>query len=103
MKKKLSEEPETSKSFFSRALSKTFENIKAVVPVKKEKIAFDDIEELLIEADMEYEIIEKAMDGLPAEITRKDLRHRLVMLFEHAPKVDLSNLPKPFCKTYYWS
>jgi fused signal recognition particle receptor len=47
---------------------------------------------------MEYEIIEKAMNGLPSEITRKQLRHRLVMLFEHAPKVDLSNLPKPFVR-----
>jgi fused signal recognition particle receptor len=83
---------------FARALSKTFENIKSVVPLKKEKIAFDDVEELLIEADMEYEIIEKAMDGLPEEITRKQLRHRLVMLFEHAPDVDLSNLPKPFVR-----
>ena len=27
----------------------------------------------------------------PEEITRKQLRHRLEMLFEHAPKVDLSN------------
>ena len=53
---------------------------------------------MLIEADMEYEIIEKAMDGLPEEITRKQLRHRLVMLFEHAPKVDLNNLPKPFVR-----
>ena len=86
------------KGFFSRALEKTFQNIKSVVPTKKEKISFDDIEELLIEADMEYEIIEKAMDGLPEEITRKQLRHRLVMLFEHAPKVDLSNLPKPFVR-----
>jgi len=89
---------EEKKGFFSRALEKTFENIKSVVPTKKEKIAFDDIEELLIEADMEYEIIEKAMDGLPEEITRKQLRHRLVMLFEHAPDVELSNLPKPFVR-----
>ncbi|XPV69768.1 MAG: signal recognition particle-docking protein FtsY [Halarcobacter sp.] len=91
-------EEENSKGFFSKALSKTFDNIKSVVPQKKEKIAFDDIEELLIEADMEYEIIEKAMDGLPTEITRKQLRHRLVMLFEHAPEVDLENLPKPFVR-----
>ncbi len=89
---------EEKKGFFSRALSKTFDNIKSVVPQKQEKIAFDDIEELLIEADMEYEIIEKAMDGLPEQITRKQLRHRLVMLFEHAPDVDLSNLPKPFVR-----
>lgn len=89
---------EESKGFFTKALSKTFENIKAVVPQKKEKIAFDEIEELLIEADMEYEIIEKAMDGLPDMISRKQLRHRLVMLFEHAPDVDLTNLPKPFVR-----
>jgi fused signal recognition particle receptor len=84
-KQEETQEEVASKSFFSRALSKTFENIKSVVPQKKEKIAFDDIEELLIESDMEYEIIEKAMDGLPEMITRKQLRHRLVMLFEHAP------------------
>ena len=92
------ETPEEKKGFFSRALEKTFASIKTVVPQKQEKISFDDIEELLIEADMEYEIIEKAMDGLPEMISRKQLRHRLVMLFEHAPKVDLSNLPKPFVR-----
>ena len=97
-KEKIEEEIIEKKGFFSRALEKTFSNIKAVVPNKKEKISFDDIEEMLIEADMEYEIIEKAMDGLPSEITRKQLRHRLVMLFEHAPDVDLNNLPKPFVR-----
>ncbi|QKF67562.1 cell division protein FtsY [Arcobacter venerupis] len=91
-------EEEVQKGFFSRALEKTFATIKTVVPQKQEKISFDDIQELLIEADMEYEIIEKAMNGLPDEITRKQLRHRLVMLFEHAPNVDLSNLPKPFVR-----
>lgn len=92
------ETKEKQKDFFSKALEKTFENIKTVIPQKKEKISFDEIEELLIESDMEYEIIEKAMNGLPEEITRKQLRHRLVMLFEHAPDVDLSNLPKPFVR-----
>lgn len=86
------------KGFFSKALEKTFASIKSVVPQKKEKISFEDIEELLIEADVEYEIIEKAMNGLPEMISRKELRHRLVMLFEHAPEVDLSNLPKPFVR-----
>lgn len=90
------EEKVESKGFFSKALSKTFENIKSVVPQKKEKISFEEIEELLIEADMEYSIIEKAMDGLPEMITKKQLRHRLVSLFEHAPNVDLENLPSPF-------
>ncbi len=88
----------STKSFLSKALSKTFDNIKSVIPVKKYKIPFDQIEELLIQADMEYEIIEKAMNGLEQEIQRKHLRHRLIMLFEHSPKVDFSNMTKPFIK-----
>ncbi|NQY92931.1 MAG: signal recognition particle-docking protein FtsY [Campylobacteraceae bacterium] len=87
---------EEKKGFFSRALAKTFENIRSIVPQKKEKIEFDLIEEILIESDMEYEIIEKAMDGLPKMISRKDLRHRLIMLFEFAPKVNIEDRPTPF-------
>lgn len=90
------EEKTKTKSFFAKALEKTIGNISSIVPKKTEKIDFDIIEELLIESDMEYEIVEKAMDGLPLNITRAQLRHRLVMLFEHAPKVDMDNLPKPF-------
>lgn len=82
--------------FFKKALSKTVDNIKSIVPQKKEKLDFDIIEEILIEADMEYEIIEKTMDGLPQQITRTQLRHRLIMLFEHAPDIDTTNLPSPF-------
>lgn len=82
--------------FFTRALSKTFDSIRSVIGLeKKEKISFDLIEEMLIEADVEYEIIQKAMDGLPSEITRDQLRHRLVSLFEHAPAVKSINV-KPF-------
>jgi len=84
------------KGFFAKALEKTIGNISSIVPKKKEKISFDDIEEILIQADMEYEIIQKAMDGLPEQITRKQLRHRLVMLFEHSPKINMQNLPKPY-------
>lgn len=96
--KKNNDKVEDNKSFLSKAFDKTFSTIKTVVPQKKEKISFNEIEELLIEADVEYEIIEKAMDGLPKMISRKELRHRLVMLFEHAPKTDFSNIPKPFVR-----
>ncbi len=90
------ETTEESKGIFAKAFSKTFDNFKSIVPRKQEKIDFDTIEEMLIESDIEYEIIEKAMDGLPEQIKRAELRHRLVMLFEHAPEVDTSNMPKPF-------
>ena len=92
------ENKEESESFFSKAFSKTFSSIKNIVPQKKEKISFEEIEEILIEADVEYEIIEKAMNGLPSMISWKELRHRLVMLFEHAPDVDFSNISKPYVR-----
>ncbi len=50
---------------------------------KKEILSFDEIEDKLIQADINYGIIEKAMDGLSANIEKKQLRHRLIMLFEH--------------------
>lgn len=89
-------EQQESKNFFSKALEKTINNLATIVPKKKEKIEFDTIEELLIEADMEYGIVELAMDGLPNMISRDQLRHRLISLFEHAPYIDMDNLPKPF-------
>jgi len=89
-----------NKNFLSKALDKTFSSIKSVVPQKKEKISFEQIEELLIEADVEYEIIEKAMNGLPNMITKEQLRHRLIMLFEHSPKVNLQQA-KPFVQLIF--
>ena len=84
------------KGFFSKALKKTVDNLKTIIPEKKEKIEFDLIEEILIEADMEYQIIEKAMDGLPSFIKREQLRHRLISLFENAPIVNKTDLPSPY-------
>jgi len=89
-------EPKKEKGFFAKALEKTIGNFTSIVPKRQEKISFDDIEELLIESDMEYEVVELAMDGLPEMITRAQLRHRLISLFEHAPILDTSNLPKPY-------
>jgi len=89
-----------NKNFLSKALDKTFSSIKNVVPQKKEKISFEQIEELLIESDVEYEIIEKAMNGLPSMITREQLRHRLIMLFEHSSKVNLQQT-KPFVQLIF--
>ena len=98
---KLEEEKQNSekpkKSFFEKALSKTVGNLKSIIPKKQIKIEFDTIEELLIEADVEYEIVEKAMDGLPEYITRAQLRHRLVSLFEHISKDDKEKVThKPY-------
>lgn len=96
-------EPENNKSdsaktknFFAIALEKTISNISQINGSKTDKIAFDKIEEILIEADMSYEIVSLAMDGLPKLITKEQLKHRLISLFEFAPKINISNYQKPY-------
>ena len=88
-----------TKSFFARALDKTIQNIAGLIPFgeKKEKIDFDTLEEILIESDITYDIVALAMDGLPKSILRGQIRHRLISLFEFAPKETIDNSQyKPF-------
>lgn len=89
---------EEKKSFFASALEKTIKNISSLAGLgaKSDRLDFDTIEEILIESDMTYEIVTLAMDGLPKMITREQLRHRLISLFEFAPIIDTTNLPKPY-------
>src|SRR5574344_1185358 len=61
------ENSEVSENFFSKAFSKTFASIKSVVPQKKEKISFEEIEEILIYADVESTIIAKLAAKLKKE------------------------------------
>ena len=61
-------------NIFKKALKKTNEAIKSVVGIeKKEKIDRDIIEEALIEADIDYDLVEKIVDKLPKEVTRDKL------------------------------
>jgi fused signal recognition particle receptor len=86
------------KGFFAKALEKTIANISGITGfgAKSEKISFETIEEILIESDMTYDIVELAMDGLPNMVSRDQLRHRLISLFEFAPKIEIENLPIPY-------
>ncbi len=86
------------KSFFTKALEKTIANISTLTNFgsKVEKIDFNIIEEILIESDMTYDIVELAMDGLPKQISRDQLRHRLISLFEFAPEIKTDHLPTPY-------
>ncbi len=92
------QETKEEKNFFASALEKTIQNISSLKTFgsKTDKIDFDTIEEILIESDMSYDIVTLAMDGLPKSISKEQLRHRLISLFEFAPTIDNTNLPQPF-------
>ncbi len=63
---------------------------------KTSKQSFENIEQKLIESDIDYDIIQKLMDGLPSLISQEQLNHRLIMLFEHVKH----NIKPPDDKPY---
>jgi fused signal recognition particle receptor len=84
-----------AKEKITKGLEKTTEAIKSVIPEKKEKYPKDLIEEILIESDIEYELVEGIVSRLPDEVQREDLRKELSKIFgniKHYEKPDV----KPF-------
>jgi len=70
--------------FIKKSLSKTAEAIKTVAPKKKISFTKDEIEDILLEADVEYELIELILDQTYQEkITREILRSKLLATLAH--------------------
>jgi len=83
-------------SILKKGLSKTTEVLKSVVGAqKKEKINRDLIEEALLEADMDYDLVEKIINNLPEEVTKDKLKKELLWVFD-TPKNDIEINDKPF-------
>ena len=72
-------------NFFSKGLEKTLNTVKKIVPVAQEKIDRDLIEEILIEADINYELVEEIIDKLPGSVSRDKLRRELLYIFPKNP------------------
>lgn len=69
--------------FFKRGLSKTVEAIKSVAPKPQKTISKELLEEILLEADVEYSIIEEVIYYLPPQdaVKRADLKRVLGSYF----------------------
>lgn len=65
--------------FLKNSLNKTVDAIKSVAPKKKLTFTKDEIEDILLEADVEYELIEIILNEIYQEkITREILRSKLL-------------------------
>jgi fused signal recognition particle receptor len=65
--------------FIKKSLNKTVDAIKTVVPKKKITISKDELEDILLEADVEYALIEIILNEIYQEkITREILRSKLL-------------------------
>lgn len=78
-------------NFFKKGLEKTAEVIKKILPETSVYIERDKLEEILIESDVDYDLIEYIMNQLPNEINRKALKSVLVDLFPTFAAKQISN------------
>jgi fused signal recognition particle receptor len=68
--------------FFKKGLSKTAEAIRTVIPKKKTRLTKEELEDILLESDVHYDLIEKILSEIPySEITREQLASKLLACF----------------------
>ena len=68
--------------FIKKAFGKKSESEEKKVP-KRSKIEKDELEDLLLEADINYDLIEKLLEQLPDTITRVQLSNSLMAVFDY--------------------
>lgn len=76
-------------NLFKKVLGKTNDAIKDVAPKKRRSIPKDEFEDILLEADVNYELIERLLEGLPNSINRIQAFNSLITVFQY--DVDFKN------------
>jgi len=70
-------------NLFKKVLGKTNDAIKEVIPKKKKNISKEEFEELLLESDVNYTLVEKLLEGLPNNINRIQAFNSLISVFQY--------------------
>ena len=71
--------------FIKKSLKKTTDAIKTIVPKKKPYISKDELEDILLEADVEYDLVEIILREIYQEkVTREILRSKLLATLSYA-------------------
>jgi len=66
-----------------KVFGKTTDAIKEVAPEKKKEITKEEFEEILLEADVNYELAERLLDALPEKINRTQAFNSLISVFQY--------------------
>ena len=82
--------------FFRKGLQKTAEAMKGIAPKKRKRIPKDELEDILLEADVEYDLIEIILRELYTDdVTREQLESKLLATLAWT-KYDKPVCEKPF-------
>lgn len=81
----------------SKTLQKTTQNIASLLSSKKDKLSKDELEEILIECDIDYELVESILDSLPPYVSKDALHKALITLLEieSSPLLENADSIKP--------
>lgn len=84
--------------FIKKGLQKTAEAMRALAPTQRTRIPKEELEEILLESDVEYDLIELMFRELPDKVSREQLESKLLATMawippsvaeEVTPRVDL--------------
>jgi fused signal recognition particle receptor len=82
-------------NILKKVLGKTSDAIKEVAPTKRKVIPKDEFEDILLEADVNYELVERLLAGLPDKINRIQAFNSLISVFQYKADFKESDA-KPF-------
>ncbi len=82
-------------NLFKKVLGKTNDAIKEVAPTKKKEISKEDFEDILLEADVSYELVERLLEELPNNINRIQAFNSMISVFQYKADWKESDV-KPF-------
>jgi fused signal recognition particle receptor len=66
-----------------KVFGKTTDAIKDVAPQKKKSITKDEFEDILLEADVNYDLVERLLDELPNSINKVQAFNSLISVFQY--------------------
>ena len=70
-------------NLLKKVLGKTSDAIKEVAPSKRKELSKDEFEDILLEADVNYELVERLLDTLPAKVNRIQAFNSLISVFQY--------------------
>ncbi len=82
-------------NLFKKVLGKTNDAIKDVAPKKRKNIPKDEFEDILLEADVHYDLVERLLEALPDTINKVQAFNSLISVFQYKADFKESDV-KPF-------
>ena len=82
-------------NLLKKVLGKTSDAIKDVAPTKRKVIPKDEFEDILLEADVHYELVERLLNGLPDKVNKIQAFNSLISVFQYKADFKESDA-KPF-------